>query len=89
VDALELAYAGIARQADLVRDAAVSSRELVELHLERISRIDPELNAFRVVWPERALAGADDADRRRSSGEQGPLPGCRSRSRTSPTSPAS
>lgn len=75
MDALELAYAGIARQAELVRDAEVSSRELVELYLERVSRIDPELNAFRVVWPERAVAAADEADRSRSKGERAPLLG--------------
>ena len=75
MDAVELAYAGIARQAELVRGAEVSSRELVELYLERISRLDPELNAFKVVWAERALSAADDADRRRSGGEQAPLLG--------------
>jgi amidase len=75
MDAAELAYAGIARQAELVRAGEVSSRELVELYLERISRVDPALNAFKVVWPERALAAADDADRSRASGERGPLLG--------------
>ena len=75
MDAAELAYAGIVRQAELVRTAEVSSRELVELYLERISRLDPTLNAFKVVWPERAAAAADDADRRRSGGEADPLLG--------------
>jgi len=75
MDARELAYAGIARQAGLVRAGEVSSRELVELYLDRISRLDPSLNAFRVVWPERALSEAAEADRRRSAGEPGSLLG--------------
>ena len=38
MDAAELAYAGIARQAELIAAGEVSSRELVELYLERIAR---------------------------------------------------
>ena len=75
MDARDLAYAGIARQAEMVRAGEVSSRELVELYLERISRIDPRLNSFRSVWAERALSEADDADRRRAAGEEAPLLG--------------
>ena len=75
MDARDLAYAGIARQAEMVRAGEVSSRELVELYLERISRIDPRLNSFRSVWAERALSEADDADRRRAAGEDTPLLG--------------
>nr|WP_201447030.1 hypothetical protein [Conexibacter woesei] len=60
-DATDLAFAGIARQAQLVRDGEVTPRELVELHLERIGRIDPLLNAVRVTFPERALTEARQA----------------------------
>jgi amidase len=65
----ELAFAGVVRQAELVRSSEVTSRELVELYLERIERLDPELNAFRTVPAERALADADQADARRAAGE--------------------
>jgi amidase len=75
MDATELAFAGIARQAELIRAGEVSSRELVEVYLERIGRLDRRLNAFRDVLAERALAEADEADARRSSGESGPLLG--------------
>jgi amidase len=75
VDSAELAFAGITRQADLVRSGEVSSRELVETYLERIERIDPQLNSFRVVLGESALEEADEADRRRSQGEELPLLG--------------
>ena len=75
MDATELVYAGIARQAEVIADGEVSSRELVELYLERIARLDARLNAFRVVWGERAREEADDADRRRAAGERGRLLG--------------
>src|SRR3954451_1239172 len=65
----ELAFAGVARQAELVRAGEVSPRELVEAALERIGRLDRELNAFRVVFDERALAEADTARRRSRRGE--------------------
>ena len=41
VDAADLAFAGLARQAELIRAGEVSSRELAELYLERIARLDP------------------------------------------------
>jgi amidase len=75
VDNVELAFAGLARQAELIRAGDVSSRELVELYLERIERLDPELNAYRVVMAERALAEADQADARRRSDGDRPLLG--------------
>ena len=53
----------------------VTSRELVELYLERIERLDPELNAFRLVMAERALIDADQADARRAAGDERPLLG--------------
>lgn len=71
----ELAFAGLARQAELVRGGDVSPRELVELSLERIRRIDPRLNSFRVVLAEQALAEADEAAKRRAAGEDAPLLG--------------
>jgi amidase len=70
-----LAFAGVVRQADLVRAGEVSSRELVELYLERIERLDPELNAFRTVMGDRALADAEQADAGRRAGDDQPLLG--------------
>jgi amidase len=72
---LDLAFAGAARQAEMVRAKEVSPRELVELYLERIERIDPGLNAYRTVFGERALADADAAGERLASGEEAPLLG--------------
>ena len=75
MDPEELAFAGVARQAELIRGGEVSSRELVELCLARIERLDPELNAFRTVMAERALADAGQADGRRGAGDDRPLLG--------------
>jgi amidase len=46
-------------QAAAVRSGEVSARELVEASLREIERLDPELNAFVTLCPERALADAD------------------------------
>jgi amidase len=71
----DLAFAGAARIAELVRAKEVSPSELVELYLERISRIDPELNSYRVVLGEQARADAKRAEERLAAGEEAPLLG--------------
>jgi amidase len=58
----ELAFAGPAALAKLVRERQVRPRELVELCLRRIESINPKLNAFRVTLAEQALAEADALD---------------------------
>lgn len=75
MDLVDLAFAGVARQAELIRSGDVSPRELVELYLGRIERIDPRLNCFVEVFAEQALAEADAADQRRANGVQAPLLG--------------
>lgn len=57
--AQDLAFAGPGALAELVRNRELKPRELVELFLARIDRLDPQLNAFRVVMGEQALAEAD------------------------------
>lgn len=75
MDPLDLAFAGVARQAALIRAGEVSPTELVELYLRRIERLEPRLNAFRVVMAERALAEARNAEGRRGAGDERPLLG--------------
>src|SRR5271155_2575596 len=75
MDATDLAYAGIAKQAELIAAGEVSSRELVDVYLERIERFNPALNAFRVVFEQRARMEADQADARRGAGDERPLLG--------------
>jgi amidase len=72
---VDLAFEGVAGQAELVRRGEVSSRELVETALDRVGRLDGELNAFGAVYAERALAEADRADQRRAAGQVRPLLG--------------
>lgn len=84
----DVAFEGVAGQAELVRRGEASARELVQLALGRIERIDGELNAFGAVLAEaasptptaRTSAGRAATGRRCSA--------CRWRSRTRSTSRA-
>ncbi|WP_434444680.1 amidase [Lentzea sp. E54] len=71
----ELCFAGVARQAQAVRSGEVSARDLLAEHLRRIERIDPRLNAFRLVFTDKAQADAARADELRAAGEDLPLLG--------------
>lgn len=71
----DVAFAGAARQAEMVRAGEVSPSELVRLCLERIERLDPQLNSFRKVLAERALLEAEQAEARLKAGEERPLLG--------------
>ena len=71
----ELAFAGAARQAEMVRKGEVTATELVGLYLDRIRRLDPQLNAFRVVLEEQAMLEAEQAEARVRAGEERPLLG--------------
>jgi len=64
------------RQADLIRRRQISSRELVEAHLARISGVNPAINAAIEILEEPALAAADSADCALARGDlAGPLHG--------------
>ena len=71
----DVAFAGAARQAEMVRAGEVSPTELVRMSLARIERLDPELNAFRKVFAEKALLEAEQAEARLKAGEERPLLG--------------
>jgi len=58
-EAAELAFAGPAALAARIRSGELSAREVVEAVLRRIEAVDPQLNAFRVVLAEEALAAAE------------------------------
>lgn len=60
----------------LLRDGAVGARELLELYLARVERLNPRLNAIVTLDVERARASADAADAARARGTSlGPLHG--------------
>ncbi len=65
---MELAFLPATEQARLVRTGEVSSVELVQLYLERIERIDPQLNSFVTICGEKALADARERDSRAAEG---------------------
>ncbi len=53
----------------------ISSVELTQAYLDRISRLNPMINAYVTVDAEMSLAQARAADARRAAGEAGPLTG--------------
>jgi amidase len=59
VDAGEPLAQSAVEQAALVRSGETGARELVEAALAAIERLNPVLNAFVALCPERALAEAD------------------------------
>ena len=62
--------------AALVAAREVSSRELVEAHLDRIEAVNPAVNAVTTVLAEQALEAADARDREAAAGAPlGPLHG--------------
>jgi amidase len=62
--------------AAMIRDREVSSREVIQAHLDRIETVNPYLNAIVRLLPDQALAAADAADRSVSDGTRlGPLHG--------------
>jgi amidase len=71
----ELAWAGAARLAEMVRAHEVSPTELVGYFLDRIQRLDPQLNSFRLVFAEKAMLEAEQAEARLKAGETRPLLG--------------
>ena len=48
--------------ARMIRDKEVSSREVVQSHIERIEAVNPAVNAVTVVLADSALEAADNAD---------------------------
>jgi amidase len=71
----DLAFAGAAKQAEMVQVGEVSPTELVRLCLDRIERLDPRLNSFRSVFAEKALLEAEQAEARLRGGDERPLLG--------------
>lgn len=58
MDEVELVHAGAAEQARLIRTREISARELVTATLAQIDRVDPRLNAYRIVLADHALQTA-------------------------------
>src|SRR5689334_20619528 len=66
----------IHRMTELIRSRQISSFELADIHLQRIERINPDLNAFVELRSDEALAEAGAVDKALQRGEAvGPLHG--------------
>ena len=62
--------------AALIRTKQLSSREVVQAHLDRIEAVNPKINAVVTLMAEQALTSADAADKAVTSGASlGPLHG--------------
>ncbi len=59
---MDLAGRSATELADLVRRREVSAREVVQAHLERVERVNGDLNAVVTLRAEEALADADRID---------------------------
>lgn len=71
----EIVWAGAARLAERLRAREVSAREVLDVHLGRIARLDPRVNAFRTVLVDEARRAAGAAQVRLDAGETAPLLG--------------
>lgn len=61
--------------ATLLAEKKISSVELTQTYLDRIARLNPELNAFVTLNTATSLADARDADARLAAGNAAPLTG--------------
>jgi len=66
---------GAAEIARRVQGRALSAREVVREHLDRISSIEPTVDAFLHLVPERAMEAADRVDQSVAAGRELPMAG--------------
>ena len=72
----ELCFKTAVELAGLIRDGELSARELLEVHLDQIERINPQVNAIVTLTDELAMSQASAADESQARGEPlGPLHG--------------
>ena len=64
MDDRELAFLGAAQQARMLADGTITAPALLDVYLDRIARLDPELRSYRIVLADSA--------RRRGGGRPGP-----------------
>jgi amidase len=76
MDEAELAYLPAVELLGLLEKREVSSRELLDLYIDRVQRFNPQVNAIVTLDAERAKKRALDADDARARGKSwGPLHG--------------
>jgi aspartyl-tRNA(Asn)/glutamyl-tRNA(Gln) amidotransferase subunit A len=72
---MNLQHTSLSQLHQALSERQVSSRELAQAYLDRISRLDAGLGAFITVDEEQTLAQADQADALIAQGKIGPLTG--------------
>jgi aspartyl-tRNA(Asn)/glutamyl-tRNA(Gln) amidotransferase subunit A len=76
IGGVDLTFASVDELAAAYADRTLSPVEATRAHLDRIAELDPALNAFVLVDPDRALEAARASEGRWARGEQlGPLDG--------------
>src|SRR5271166_85454 len=75
VDNTDLAFAGASEQARMLAEGTVTAPSLLEVYLDRIARLDPQLRSYRVVLADTARQEALAAQRRLDTGDRLPLLG--------------
>ena len=71
----DLAFAGAAQQARMLAEGTISAPALLEVYLDRIARLDPQLRSYRAVLAQTARQEAAAAQHRIDAGERLPLLG--------------
>lgn len=71
----DIAFAGAAEHARMLAAGTITAPALLDVYLDRIARIDPEIRSYRVVLAESARAEAVAAQARLDAGERLPLLG--------------
>lgn len=75
-DEADIAFASVTELASWIRRGLITSRRITDIYLARIEAIDPKLNAWITLMPDRARAEADQMDAEIASGRyRGPLHG--------------
>ena len=72
---MELHQTPVHQLAGLLQTRQLGARELVEVYLDRISRLAGDLNCYITITEEKALKQADFAQQRLDNGTAGPLTG--------------
>jgi amidase len=75
VNPADVAFAGAAELARMLTAGTITAPDLLEIYLDRIARLDPQLNSFRIVLESSARQEAQAAQARLDAGERLPLLG--------------
>jgi len=76
MDSKEICFLSAGQLARLIQKKEVSPVEVIEAHLSRINTLEPTLNSFITLLPDRAMAAARQAEKEIQAGRYlGPLHG--------------